>query len=412
MQLTSKSVPKRRTNVKVAASFFNVRRLAKALDGLREFNSLAVAVSGGGDSMALLLMLRQHLTGDQKLVAFTVNHQLRSSAAAEAAQVKRWCKALGVAHRTLNWRHDVIASGIQVKARNARYNLMVLACAKHKIEVLLTAHTLEDQAETVAMRKSRTSSPKSLAAIWPVSKRGELTVVRPLLTFTRAELRVFLVAQNQAWLEDPSNQDLRFERVRLRSLGVEAKLANIARASQKTMLVATTQAKVWVAENTQQDLGGMVQFTPNTLQQLPEQAQDEALLHLIAMVGGKAPERAKRVDMLNWLQDPISTRRSFAGTIFAKQKHQVLVGREPSRITPVATALSPVKKLQWDNRFFAKGPKGSTIVAKHAVKELKRIKTLPAFVDAGLPVIMLGGKILATPFESHHPKAKLSLATK
>lgn len=407
-----KNAPKQHLNVKAASSFFNQRRITQAFSGLRRFNSIVVAVSGGGDSMALLLMLKQHLGENQTLTAVTINHQLRAGAASEAVKVKSWCKILGVAHKTLNWKHDEITSSFQAKARAARYNLLAQHCAKYRIEALLTAHTLEDQAETVAMRMARTASPKSLAAIWPESKRDGYTLIRPLLSFRRAELREFLIAQNQLWIEDPSNSDLRFERARLRAEGVDPALAKTAHTSQRLMVAAIAKAKYWAQQHSRQDASSMVQFYCETLLSLPVQAQDEALVYLIASVGGKAPELAKRISMLEWLQNQNELRRSFAGTIFARRKNMIYVGREPSRINADTAALSPTAPLLWDNRYQAVGPKGSTIVLKSALKQLKRIKTLPAFVDAGLPIIVLNGKLLATPFESHHPKAKLNLAYK
>ena len=412
MPLMSKNAPKPHSSVKAASKFFATTRLSRTFAGLRHFNSIAVGVSGGGDSMALLLMLHQHLRQDQSLTGLTVDHQLRSGSAAEAHQVKSWCKALGLAHKTLNWKHAKITTGLQAKARAARYRLMAQHCAKHKIEALLTAHTLEDQAETVAMRKVRTSSPKSLSGIWPKTEIDGFPILRPLLNFRCAELRDFLLAHNQSWLEDPSNQDPRFERIRLRYSGVSPTLAKTATAAQKHMRSATAKAKRWLAKHTLQDASSMVQFSADTFLALPALAQDEALLLLIAMVGGKAPERAKRLSHLRWLQTPSEARRSLGGTIFARRKNMILLGREPARITPTPAALSPTKALLWDKRFMALGPRGSSVKAKASLKTLKRNKSLPAFVDAGLPIILAGETVLATPFASYHPKAKLTLLTK
>ena len=412
MPLMSRSAPKLHSSVKAASNFFAEVRLIRSFAGLGHFKSIAIGVSGGGDSMALLLMLHHHLRQDQSLTALTVDHQLRNSSAAEARKVKSWCKALGISHKSLNWKHAKITTGLQAKARAARYQLMVQHCAKDKIEALLTAHTLEDQAETVAMRKARTSSLKSLSAIWPETEINGLPILRPLLNFRRAELREFLLAHNQPWLEDPSNHDERFERVRLRNSGVSPALAKTATAAQKQMASANAKAKRWLAKHATQDASSMVQFSTQTFLALPTLAQDEALLLLIAMVGGKAPERAKRLSHLHWLQTPAEARRSLGGTIFARRKNLILLGREPARIASAPKQLSPTKPLIWDKRFMALGPRGSTVVAKPSLKTLKRIKNLPAFVDAGLPIIMAGEKLLATPFASYHPKAKLTLATK
>jgi tRNA(Ile)-lysidine synthase len=372
---------------------------------------LAVAVSGGGDSMALLLAVAE-TCGPHHLTALTVDHALRPTAAAEARQVKRWCKVLGIKHVTLKWHHGPVTSGIQAKARAARYDLMASWCRKHDVPCLLTAHTKDDQAETVAMRQARTTSAKSLAAIWPEVKVQGLTILRPLLTKSRRQLRNFLLARDQPWLEDPSNQDPRFERVRLRQNGVAAGLAKSATAAQRETRAQQAAAKNWLVENLRQDASGMVMFSTSALAKLEAAASDTVLIHILEILGGKAPDLARRTALLNWLQKPDAPRRSLGGAIFAVRKSLVIAGREPARIATAPLKLSPLRPKLWDGRFAACGPAGSTITSKSQVKTLKRIKYLPAFVDQGLPVILLDNEILATPFSSHHPQAKLTLRTK
>lgn len=362
--------------------------------------------------MALLLLMKSHLAPKQTLTAITVNHALRTSSAAEARQVKSWCKALGIKHISLTWKHGEITSGIQAKARTARYDLMAKWCHKHKVNALLTAHTKEDQAETVAMRMARTNSAKSLSAIWSETEIHGLKVLRPLLTAKREDLRNDLNARGQPWLEDPSNQDPRFERVRLRQAGVSAALAATATKAQIKIKAASAAAQKWIAKNARRDASSMIEFEARGLTKLSGNAQDEALIRLIEAVGGKAPERAKREALLTWLEAPTNARRSLGGAIFIIRKNIVRIGREPARIDSKPVQLAPRKAALWDNRFLAQGPKGSTIISKATVKSLKRIKNLPAFVDLGLPVIITQNQVLATPFFSHHPQAKLTLFSK
>lgn len=362
--------------------------------------------------MALLLLMKHHLAPTQKLSALTVDHALRKTSATEARQVKSWCKALGIAHSTLKWQHGEIKTGIQAKARAARYQLMADHCAKHKITALLTAHTKDDQAETVAMRMARTNSTKSLSAIWPETQVGDLVILRPVLSIRREKLRDYLITNDQAWLEDPSNSDPRFERARLRGAGVKLSLAGTANQAQRKIKSAQLAAQKWLSQNLRRDLSSMVEFETEAFTKLSLAIQDEALIRIIEMLGGKVPELAKRQALLNWLETPTAARRSLGGVIFALRKNLVLVGREPSRISASTNQLSPTKSLLWDNRFLVSGPKGSTITFKAKVKALKRIKNLPAFVDQGLPVIMAGDEVLATPHFSFHQKAKLTLPAK
>jgi tRNA(Ile)-lysidine synthase len=379
---------------------------------LRTLPSIAVAVSGGGDSMALLLLMKHQLAPSQLLAALTVDHALRKTSAAEAGQVKSWCKALGIPHSTLKWQHGEITTGIQAKARAARYQLMADYCAKHKINALLTAHTKDDQAETVAMRMARTSSSKSLSAVWPETEIGGLVILRPLLSAKREQLRDYLVSNDQSWLEDPSNSDSRFERARLRGAGVALSLAGTAAKAQRKVKSAQLAAQKWLAQNLHRDVSSMVEFEAKAFNKLSITIQDDVLIRIIEMLGGKVPELAKRQGLLNWIEAPTSTRRSLGGVIFALRKNSVRVGREPSRILANTIELSPTKSLLWDNRFLVIGPKGSTITFKAKVKALKRIKNLRAFVDQGLPVIVAGDEVLATPQFSHHRQAKLTLIVK
>ena len=222
----------------------------------------------------------------------------------------------------------------------------------------------------------------------------------------------YLHAKNQAWPEYPSNTDPRFERVRLRGAGVALSLAGTATKAQRKTKSTQLAAQKWLTKNLQRDVSGMVEFEADGFTKLSSAIQDEALIRIIEMLGGKAPELAKRQALLSWIETPVATRRSLGGAIFALRKNLVLVGREVSRISETTIQLSPTKSLLWDNRFLVRGPKGSTITFKAKVKALKRIKNLPAFVDQGLPVIMAGEEVLATPHFSHHQKAKLTFPTK
>lgn len=166
---------------------------------------IAVAVSGGSDSMALL-RLAALLPDGPEVIALTIDHGLRDGSRAEADQVARWCAGLGIPHHILAWAGAKPATGIQAKAREARYDLLTRWCTAHCVSVLLTAHTLDDQAETVLMRKRRTASAASLAAIWPERPWNGVRLLRPLLAVRREALRNFLRGLGQGWLEDPATR--------------------------------------------------------------------------------------------------------------------------------------------------------------------------------------------------------------
>lgn len=174
------------------------------------------------------------LVPPEKLVALTVDHGLRSGSADEARRVKARCRQLGVRHETLKWESGQPATGLQAAARAARYRLLADASARLGLAAVLTAHTQDDQNETLAMRRARSSSDAApgLAGIPSATLfDGRMWVLRPLLGLHRAEIRAFLRSAGVDWVEDPSNADLRFERVRIRAMLEDAAPAPVVSES-------------------------------------------------------------------------------------------------------------------------------------------------------------------------------------
>ena len=203
---------------------------AKSLfSGLEQFPALVLAVSGGPDSTALMWLAarwRKSLKAKPKLIAITVDHGLRKEAKREAAAVGKVARKLGIAHRILRWTGKKPTTGLQQAARAARYKLLAEAARKDKATHILTAHTLDDQAETVLIRMSRGSGLRGLAAMQRLSRldgaEPVLALVRPLLEVPKARLIATLKAAKIAYADDPSNRDPRFTRARLRALMARA----------------------------------------------------------------------------------------------------------------------------------------------------------------------------------------------
>ena len=185
---------------------------------------LALAVSGGPDSMAMLALA--HAAFPDHIIVATVDHGLRSEAAQEADMVAAHCARLGVPHATLHPGAPISGASIQARAREARYALLLGWALNHKATALLTAHHVEDQAETFLMRAARGSGVAGLAGIRPrrelAGEHGRtLTLIRPLLHWRRAELRAVAEA-NGPFVEDPSNSDPDYDRSRFRRLIAES----------------------------------------------------------------------------------------------------------------------------------------------------------------------------------------------
>lgn len=191
--------------------------MAKFLNALDKFpitGKTAVAVSGGGDSMALALLLK---SVGHDILALTVDHGLRAESRAEAERVHTLLTARGIPHEILTWQGAKPQTHIQERARDARYDLLLKKCREENIKTLAVAHNLEDQIETFWMRLSKGSGLTGLAAMAPVRHVEGIDIIRPLLTFTRAELRDYCRAENLDYIDDPSNTDAKYLRVKLRA---------------------------------------------------------------------------------------------------------------------------------------------------------------------------------------------------
>jgi tRNA(Ile)-lysidine synthase len=179
---------------------------------------LAVAVSGGADSLALTLLAQDWARKRRgRILALTVDHGLRPGSGAEARRVAAWLRRPGITHRILRWTGPKPETGLQAAARAARYRLLEGACRAAGIVHLLLAHTRDDQAETVLLRLEGGSGPFGLAAMPIVHEIAAARLLRPLLAVARARLEATLAARKQVWIDDPSNRDARFARARLRT---------------------------------------------------------------------------------------------------------------------------------------------------------------------------------------------------
>ncbi|HEV2189792.1 MAG TPA: tRNA lysidine(34) synthetase TilS, partial [Stellaceae bacterium] len=188
-----------------------------AVGGFEPHPFIAVAVSGGPDSLALAILAdRWARERGGRAVALTVDHRLRPESAEEAALVGCWLATRAIAHVVLVWDGPKPATGIQEAARAARYRLLVEWCAAEGCLHLLTAHQREDQAETYLIRQRAGSAGDGLAGIAAVRELVNVRLVRPLLGVPRARLAGLLDAERQPYLRDPSNRNSAFERVRIR----------------------------------------------------------------------------------------------------------------------------------------------------------------------------------------------------
>jgi tRNA(Ile)-lysidine synthase len=183
--------------------------------------AIVLAVSGGPDSIALMWLAarwRQSLARGPRLVAVTVDHGLRPEAVAEAREVKRLARSLDLPHRTVRWNGPKPKTGLPAAARAARYRLLAQVAQQSNATHILTAHTRDDQAETLLMRLLRGSGIAGLAAMARESERDGVLLARPFLDVSKSQLMATLNRAKLGFADDPTNRDPRFTRPRLRSL--------------------------------------------------------------------------------------------------------------------------------------------------------------------------------------------------
>ena len=193
-------------------------RLMRLFEPFERTPVVAVAVSGGRDSLALALLAQEWATArDGRIVGLIVDHALRPESAQEATTTAALLGHHGCDAEILRWSEAKPRAGLQEAARAARYRLLREACRRRGILHLLVAHHADDQDETVAMRAARQSGPDGLAGMSGTVELPEVRLLRPLLAIARSRLTATLLARSVPWIDDPSNADPRFERARLRA---------------------------------------------------------------------------------------------------------------------------------------------------------------------------------------------------
>jgi tRNA(Ile)-lysidine synthase len=381
--------------------------------------ALAVGVSGGADSLALALLAAAWAERRGGAVtALTVDHGLRPEAAAEARQVARWLGARGIAHRRLLWRGTKPRQNIQAAARSARYALLTEWCRSRGILHLALAHHLDDQAETLLLRLGRGSGLDGLAAMAPVAELPELRLLRPLLDVPRARLIATLEAAGQPWIEDPSNLDTAYARVRLRGLApalaaegltAERLAATAGRLGRARAALEAAVAALLVAA-TALDPAGYCRVDRAALSTAPDEIALRALGRVLMTVGGR--RYSPRLDGLERLLAAVRAGalgggRTLAGCRVLPQDAGLIVCREPAEIAD-ERPLGPGDRVVWDGRFrvalgpgagrlrLAKlGPQGwKELAARHPAVQQQGV---PAAVRPSLPALRRAGRLVAVP---------------
>ena len=326
---------------------------------------VALAVSGGPDSLALMLLAarwRAELGLAPKLSVLTIDHGLRPGSREEAELVGRMASELGLPQATLTWEgkepHD---RGLQARARAARYDLMAAYCHAHDIPALVTAHHLDDQAETFLMRLKRGSGLDGLAAIPPRSEWAGIAILRPLLDVPKARLVATLDEEGIAFVSDPSNVDPRFERARVRGstealerLGLTPEaLALSARRLRRAREALENGAQNFLVANSETSEAGYALIDGQALALAPQEIALRALSQLIGAVGGsETPLRLAKLEaLLAAVAEDANKVHTLGRCRLEPFSGRLGIFREVrGRGLPVARLL-PGERTLWDNRF-------------------------------------------------------------
>ncbi|MBR0825241.1 tRNA lysidine(34) synthetase TilS [Bradyrhizobium manausense] len=335
---------------------------AKALFAeLRGAPALVLAVSGGPDSLALMWLAarwRRSLARGPKLIVVTVDHGLRKDAAREAREVKQLARSLDLTHRTMRWTGAKPKTGLPAAARDARYRLLVKVARASGATHVLTAHTRDDQAETLLMRLLRGSGIVGLSAMARITQRDGVALARPFLDVPKSQLIATLARAKIGFADDPTNRDPAFTRPRLRALlpALAAEGGNVRNLARLAARLARANAAVDVlADGAERFLAlrdrdrlshhaGGRSFEASSFAALPEEVRLRLLLRAIDAVGHEGPAELGKVEALLAVLDRavadetgprgtghISIKQTLAGALVSLSRGRIQIVPAPAR---------------------------------------------------------------------------------
>jgi tRNA(Ile)-lysidine synthase len=416
------------------------RELPALFASVGRYDCIALAVSGGPDSLALLYLFarwRQLTLPNLPTLILTVDHTLRASSADEAVQVAHAAHELGLPHETLIWQGAKPATGIARAARDARYRLLCERLAREKFSrrALLTAHTQDDQAETVLMRLARGSGVGGLSGMKPERQMQgfDITLMRPLLTVPKQRLEATLAALGKSWVTDPTNTDLSYERPRLRAsarLRHEAGLTDAALSLSASRLAradaALSMATDALARACARSVPGLsITIDRSILTAAPLELQVRLVNRAVCYSGGthKPPRLSEIERLVEWLSNNVAA-CTLGGCRIAKTAATIVVTREVGRTGLPMCTLAPGISAIWDNRFIvALAPsspvictvRGLTAAEWAKLRVLDDKNTIPALIALTMPSFWVGSTCVALPClrrvsdKRHTPCSKIDL---
>ena len=349
---------------------------------------LGVAVSGGGDSVALLAALVEFTkSNDIELHVITVDHGLRAETKHEIALVTDLCARWELPHHVEFWTGWTGDGNLQAAARDARYTLIADWAYGNQISHVALGHTADDQAETFLMRLARGSGVDGLSAMSPRRLQYGITWVRPFLRVERSALRTYLRAAQINWREDPSNENRDFERIRVRdaltvlgSLGVQtATLADVAENMSRAREALDWQTFL-AAQDSAKLVYGAVAIERDKFRVLPEEIGRRLIVHAITWIGqiSYPPRRDAVVQVMKAIR--ASTGATLEGCQVTVERNVIWVFRELNALQDVTCEVGDM----WDDRWLVTGPEDDPEIEVRALVT-EPLSDIPGWRDLGLP---------------------------
>lgn len=340
------------------------------IGGFEPNPKVAVAVSGGVDSMALLWLTWQWVRAKGgQLTSLTVDHRLRRESTKEAEWVHHHCQDHGILHDILTWEMPAQTGNIMAQAREARYHLLQDYCYQHSIPHLFVGHQADDQLETFILHLERGSGLKGLSSMAPVTDLSYGRLLRPLLAEWRAELQMFLKDIGWNWHEDPSNINLDYDRIKARKSLDGLRQAGVLNPSRwLTSITALGQSQDYVAQNVLNHAADVLQIYPEgfacidyqKIKTLSPIIAKEILAQILTHISGNDyPPRWYQLETL-WdllMAGPQAKRTTLGGCLVIQRKNQIFICRELSAMDQPPLEAQDKDYFLWDNRFNIEGVK-------------------------------------------------------
>ncbi len=390
-----------------------INKLVNVFDIHIMSSKIAIAVSGGLDSIVLMNLAKLSNKIDTKSIhILIVDHGLRKNSKDEAFFAKQEAGKLGFKSKILTWKGKKPTTKIQETARNSRYDLLFDYCRKNDISDLFIAHHLDDQIENFIFRMFRGSGIKGLTSFSNIYKIDDINIIRPLIEIPKSDLLIFAEEQKLKWIEDISNSNLAFDRVKIRNAlnsfyknGFDKKLFlksinKLKSINEDLDFIADDYVKKYIKFND----NIFVSIDKNFFFVAPKEIQMRVIKNCISFFAPEKPyppKDTKIINLMKWIKNnQESSSKTLGGTLFKKNKKVIILYKEVNNLTNIKPIMISKSKYKcWDNRFLIKsnveingkisylGPEGVKILKSKKIDIKKTKKDAPIAAIYSSPAI-------------------------